>query len=104
MDWCLSGGNCCGERGAWRVYSFQFTVVVCGAVMRGTSCLPQEDTGDKPYKNLSYYCMLLDIGCRACVAEIFLCIAFKSGSKASAVQKRNIDIFVSEFIILSGKK
>jgi len=38
--------------GEWRVYSFQFTVVVCGAVMPGTPRLPQEDTGDKPYKNL----------------------------------------------------
>ena len=78
-----------GGHGEFTVFSFQFTVVVCGAVMPGTPRLPQEDTGDKPYKNLYYYCMLLDIGCRACAAEIFLCIAIKNRSKASAVQKRN---------------
>jgi len=37
--------------------------------------------------------MLLDIGCGACAAEIFLCIAIKNGSKASAVQKRNIEFY-----------
>ena len=29
LDWSLSGGIFCGERGAGRVYSFQFSVYSC---------------------------------------------------------------------------